>query len=48
MAETNVQVIQWIVDTRNLWPEATKPAQLETVVSTFEKRSDGDKHSRNL
>lgn len=35
MAETNVQVIQWIVDTRNLWPEATKPAQLETVAPEY-------------
>lgn len=33
MAGPKAQVIQWIVDTRNLWPEATKPAQLETVVS---------------
>ncbi|ETS77820.1 hypothetical protein PFICI_09882 [Pestalotiopsis fici W106-1] len=35
MTKTSVQVIQWIVDTRNLWPEATKPAQLETVAPEY-------------
>lgn len=25
-------IVQWIVDTRNLWPSAEKTAQLETAV----------------
>ncbi|KAK9419426.1 putative Phosphopantetheinyl transferase [Seiridium unicorne] len=35
MATNGPQVIQWIVDTRNLWPEATKPAQLETAAPEY-------------
>ncbi|KAK6221910.1 hypothetical protein LQW54_001130 [Pestalotiopsis sp. IQ-011] len=35
MAGSKAQVIQWIVDTRNLWPEVTKPAQLETVAPEY-------------
>jgi hypothetical protein len=27
------EIIQWIVDTRDLWPAATKTAQLEQEVS---------------
>ncbi|KAH8200203.1 hypothetical protein TruAng_005651 [Truncatella angustata] len=35
MAAGNPQVIQWIVDTRNLWPEAKKPAQLQDVAAEY-------------
>lgn len=34
MAQTSGKpvIVQWIVDTRNLWPSAEKTAQLETAV----------------
>jgi hypothetical protein len=31
-SSAGVKVIQWIVDTRDLWPEASKTAQLEVAV----------------
>lgn len=33
MGSENLKVIQYLVDTRKLWPGATKTAQLENEVS---------------
>ncbi|KAH8662312.1 phosphopantetheinyl transferase [Xylariales sp. PMI_506] len=35
MASEGLKVIQWYVDTRELWPEATKTAQLEDAASEY-------------
>lgn len=32
-ASSGPRVIQWLIDTRNLWPEATKTKDLEEHVS---------------
>jgi 4'-phosphopantetheinyl transferase len=33
MAESKLEVIQYLVDTRGLWPAATKTSDLETEVN---------------
>lgn len=31
--QRNLEVVQWLLDTRNLWPEASETRHLESVVS---------------